>query len=150
MKWKNGSPLTIQLSSNVQNDIKYLVVDKLCDQFHQEEGYHLPHASYLPYLMKLSKQQHGLKCSLLYLHDLAELNLVLLPCNETLTHDLVCIKDKVNVKFTQVNRRSVAKEYFCTFNAILVNGFCYEFHTGFLDLVKNNIKWYLIISSISK
>ena len=135
-KWKTGSFLTIQLPSKLQKGGKYYRIARsnkqngLCDGVCQEE---MPHQGdrylgHISRLMNSTKSQNGLTCFLLYLHNLAEPTLVSSPCNKTWPYPLVCIKDKVDVKFTQVNRKSVVANYLCTLNAFLVDGFCYEFH----------------------
>ena len=124
-KWTTGRPLTIQLPSRLLNEGTYPSNEQngLCDRFDHEEmskqpsflGGCLGHTSHF---MNLIKSQHGLNCFLLYLYNLAEPTLLPSPCNKIRPYPLVCIKDKVDVKFTQVNRKSLVANYLCTLNAI--------------------------------
>ena len=67
------------------------------------------------------------KCFFMLLQNLAQPKWLSVDCNTTFLTHVLCIKDKIIQKIEHINSISLKRKHFCTSNAILVDGICYNF-----------------------
>ena len=131
MKWVTGSPVTIQHFSSLQcAERSCCIYYYWCCNVHSSN---IPVKFGLkkPFCEKINGNKSSLrsvnKCIVMLLQNFTEPKWLSVECNRTFLKYVLCVRDKIIQEIEHSNNISVKRKHFCTSNANLVHGTCYDF-----------------------